>query len=317
MGSGLEPIGLKPPLDRSGPVLYALGMEGPQTRALADHLNEMLNGRPVDKIIVPEHRWQANMLLLNCVGQVIQRVRSHGKWLFFDFSHGVTWLCELITRSKWAVRPWESPEVEGGEARDGRKKREPLITMYLRGNHGRGGGHSETGGLVATLTGHPIFYILASEKVRRHPEIATLGPDPLASSTFYDEFPYRLRQTPGRTVAAALLDQHVVAGLGNALKCEILYAMRFAPTVTVGALLASQVDHLAGTIVGLAATATTFAVKGEAFPYRAYDRAGLPCGVCGTEIAVDRSGQDAHLSWYCPTCQPVGKDPLLFDKPGE
>ena len=294
-------------------------MEGPQTRALADHLNELLAGRPVDRILVPEDRWQANVLLLNCVGQVVQRVRSHGKWLFIDFSHGVTWLCELITRSKWTVRPWKAEEEDRRGEDESGKKREPLITMYLRSGPVRvvGSGGAERGRLVATLTGHPIFYILPTDKVRQHPEIVSLGPDALASSSFYDDFPYRLRQTPGRTVAAALLDQHVIAGLGNALKCEILYAMRFAPTVTVGALMASQVDHLAGTIVGLVATATTFAVKGEAFPYRAYDRAGLPCGVCGTEIAVDRSGQDGHLTWYCPKCQPVGKDPLLFDKAQE
>jgi formamidopyrimidine-DNA glycosylase len=81
----------------------------------------------------------------------------------------------------------------------------------------------------------------------------------------------------------------------------------------VGALLASQVDHLAGTVVGLAATATTFAVKGEAYPYRVFDRAGLPCGVCKAQIVVDRSGQDGHLSWYCPQCQGAGRVPMLFE----
>lgn len=302
-------------------------MDGPQTRALAEHLNEVLAGRPVDKIIVPEHRWQANVLLLNCVGQVVQRVRSHGKWLFFDFSHGVTWLCELVTRAKWTVREeggngQAESEAEaaagaaGGAAPATAARREPLITVYLRGNRARLGTMATRRGptrVVATLTGRPIFYILTSDKVRQHPDIKMLGPDPLASAAFYDEFPYRLRQNPGRTVAATLLDQQVVAGIGNALKCEILYAMRFAPSLRVGALLASQVDHLSGTIVGLAATATTFAFKGERFPYRAYDRAGLACGICGSEIAVDRSGADAHLTWYCPTCQPVGKEPLLFD----
>src|ERR1700744_5201388 len=82
-------------------------MEGPQTRALAEHLNDVITGKLVERILVPEHRWQANMLLLNCVGQVVQRVRSHGKWLFFDFSHGVTWLCQLITKAKWTVVPTE------------------------------------------------------------------------------------------------------------------------------------------------------------------------------------------------------------------
>ena len=83
--------------------------------------------------------------------------------------------------------------------------------------------------LRAVLTGHPIFYILPTDKVRHHPDIQSLGPDPLASSTFFDEFPYRLRQNPNRTVASALLDQQVVAGLGNALKSEILLPCAFHP----------------------------------------------------------------------------------------
>ena len=162
------------------------------------------------------------------------------------------------------------------------------------------------------LVGRPIFYILPTEKAKSHPEIRTLGPDPLSTATFHDDFPYRLRQNPGRTVASALLDQGIVAGLGNVLKCEILFSMRFAPCVRVGTLFASQIDHLAGTIVGLAATATTFAVKNEKFPHRVYDRSGLPCTVCNAEIVADRSGEDGHLTWYCPACQPLGQEPLLF-----
>ena len=104
-----------------------------------------------------------------------------------------------------------------------------------------------------------------------------------------------------------------MAGLGNMLKCEILFATRFSPAVRVGTLLSSQVDFLAGTVVGLVATAATCASKGQAFPHRVYDRAGLACGICGTEIVVDRSGQDAHLTWYCPACQPVGREPTLFN----
>ena len=103
-----------------------------------------------------------------------------------------------------------------------------------------------------------------------------MGPDPLATSTFYDEFPYKLRQNPGRTVAAALLDQEVVAGRQHPQVRDSSSPCSSRPTVRVGALLASQIDHLAGSIVGLSATATTFAVKGEPFPYRVYDRARPP-----------------------------------------
>ena len=287
-------------------------MEGPQTRALAEHLNDVITGKLVERILVPEHRWQANMLLLNCVGQVVQRVRSHGKWLFFDFSHGVTWLCQLITKAKWTIVPTEengrylldpaSPAVV-----DTTKplKRPPLITVSFRTK-------ASTPPLVAILTGPPAFYILPTNNVWSHPEIRALGPDPIGSPAFHEDFSYRLRQHPTRTVAATLLDQEIVAGLGNALKCEILFATRFSPSAKVGALLASQVDRLATNVVALVATATTFAGKGLPYPYRVYDRAGLPCMTCNTEIAVDRSGQDAHLTWYCPTCQPVGQEPTLF-----
>jgi len=263
-------------------------MEGPQTRALAEHLNETITGKPVQRILVPENRWQANVLMLNCVGHAIQRVRSHGKWLFFDFSHGVTWLCQLITKAKWTVL------FEEGEP-----KKRALITLQLRDR-------------VAVLTGRPIIYILPSDKVASHPEVKAMGPDPLSTATFQDDFPYRLRQLPHRTLAAALLDQEVVAGIGNMLKCEILHTSCFSPTLRVGAMLASQIDSLAGTLVELLTAAATFAIKGQPYPYRVYDRAGLPCEICGTEITADRSGQDGRLTWHCRTCQTVGREPTLF-----
>src|SRR4051794_27706723 len=183
-------------------------MEGPHTRALAERLNEALTGKPVEQILVPENRWQANVLLLNCVGQVIQRVRSHGKWIFFDFSHGITWLSQLITRAKWTVLTGDRARLAGRPSPQpppaAPRVREPLITVHLRAPQPP----------AVVLTGHPIFYILPTDKVRTHPEIKALGPDPLSTSTFYEDFPYRLRQNPGRTVAAALLDQEVIAGLG-------------------------------------------------------------------------------------------------------
>jgi endonuclease-8 len=290
-------------------------MEGPQTRALAEHLNDAITGKFVERILVPEHRWQANVLLLNCVGQVIQRVRSHGKWLFFDFSHGVTWLCQLITKAKWTIVPTEENErylqplstpASADSAKPARRSAAPLITVAFRSR-------ASAPPLVAILTGHPAFYILPTNKVWSHPEIHVLGPDPIGSPAFHDEFTYRLRQHPARTVANCLLDQEIVAGLGNALKCEILFTTRFSPAARIGTLLASQIDRLASSIIAQVATATTFAGKGMPFPYRVYDRAGLPCSVCTAEIAVDRTGQDAHLTWYCPTCQPIGQEPNLFN----
>src|SRR5271169_5105475 len=108
-------------------------MEGPQTRALAEHLNDVITGKLVERILVPENRWQANMLLLNCVGQVIQRVRSHGKFLFFDFSHGITWVCQLITKAKWTIVPSEeAPAYLSDTPSLLKPARRPLITVSFR-----------------------------------------------------------------------------------------------------------------------------------------------------------------------------------------
>ena len=97
------------------------------------------------------------------------------------------------------------------------------------------------------------------------------------------------------------------------LKCEILYATRFSPTVRIGSLLASQIDYLSATLAGLMTTASLFAAKAQPYPYQVYDRAGLPCAICQTEITVDHSGQDGHLTWHCPTCQTLGREPTLFN----
>src|ERR1700743_779713 len=124
-------------------------MEGPHTRALAENLNDVITGKLVERILVPEHRWQANVLLLNCVGQVIQRVRSHGKWLFFDFSHGVTWICQLITKAKWSIFPPAeiSTYLEENSIASLKPARRPLIPVTFRTR-------SAEPPIVAILTGH-------------------------------------------------------------------------------------------------------------------------------------------------------------------
>jgi len=116
----------------------------------------------------------------------------------------------------------------------GRKSRTPLMTVHLRGAEGQT--------LIAVLTGHPIFYIVPPKRSpsRRH---QIPWADPLASSTFYDEFPTGCAKTPAVRWRRRC-STRIIAGLGNTLKCEILFEMRYAPSVRVGALLASQLTTL-------------------------------------------------------------------------
>ena len=267
-------------------------MEGPQTHALADSLTDAVAGHPVERINVPAGRWQANVLLHNCVGQVIQRTRAHGRWLFLDFSHGVTWATEMIAKSTWTLRPAGEPDrVLPGL---------PLLSLELRS------------GTKACLTGRPVFLTLPTETLLSHADLRTLGPDPLTSADYLVEFPQRLRRATNRTVAAALLDQDIVAGLGNPLKCEVLFSAGMAPATRVGALLASGVDQVCRSVADVYAHAVAAARLGEDPEFAVYDRAGEPCPRCGSDIAVDRSAGDGHHSWFCPVCQKPAEPGSLF-----
>ena len=265
-------------------------MEGPHTHALADALADALTGRPVDRIDTPTGRWQANVLLHNCVGQVIQRTRAHGKWLLLDFSHGVTWASELLGKSTWAVSTAAAGESAAAD----------LLALTLRD------------GTRATLIGHPAFLTLTTEHLFTHADLKELGPDPMTSADYAIEFPQRLRRAAARTVGAALTDQHIVAGLGNPLKCEVLFAAGLGGGARVASLLASQVDRLVDITAGLYRDVYSAARRNTPFDYAVYDREGQPCPRCGGDIAVDRTSGNAYPTWFCPLCQKPAEVRTLF-----
>lgn len=277
-------------------------MEGPQTRALAEVLHGALTAAPVDRIDVPEHRWQANMLLMNCVGQVIQQVHSYGKWIFFDFSHGISWACHLLAQSTWRVHV---PRDDGPERFIRADSRPPLIRMILRnGNEG-------------ILTGRPILLTLPTETLMNHAQLKDLGPDPLNSKFQPELFLTRLRSAANRALASALTDQHVIAGIGNRLKCEILFTARLAPDIRLADLYASQLSSLVDPIQKTMRAEYDFYLShgvNESPSSAVYDRAGESCHVCGSEIMADRNAGDGHWTWYCPACQKTPPQPTLFDK---
>ncbi len=276
-------------------------MEGPQIRALADLLHDALAGAPVDRIDVPEHRWQANMLLMNCVGQVVQQVRSHGRWIFFDFSHGVSWACYLLAQATWRIVDHRDSLADRFVRADGRP---PLIRMHLRD------------GREAVLAGRPLFLTLPTDTMMNHAQLKELGPDPLSKNFQPELFFTRMRAAATRALASALTDQHVVSGIGNQMKCEILFAARLAPNIRVADLFASQMTELIAPMQKTMQDAYRFYSESGIdadLPFAVYDRAGEACGVCGTEIQADRTAGDGHWSWYCPHCQKLPDKPTLFD----
>ena len=148
-----------------------------------------------------------------------------------------------------------------------------------------------------------------------HPWFAGLGPEPL-SAAFDVE---RLRTAfAGRKQGpkTLLLDQRVVAGLGNIYVCEALNRARISPFKPAGGVSAARLARLVPEIKAVLAeaiqaggsTLRDFAQTDGALGYfqhrfRTYDRAGQPCRNDGCKGVIDRKLQAGRSTFYCPVCQ--------------
>ena len=148
-----------------------------------------------------------------------------------------------------------------------------------------------------------------------HPLLAHLGPEPLGEA-FTPEVLVRAfagRRTP---VKAALLDQRIVAGLGNIYVSEALYRAGISPVRLAGSLpperVALLVSHIKDVLTeAIAAGGSSLRDHRQAngelgyfqHAFRVYGREGAPCPTPGCTGTVQRIVQSGRSSFYCPLCQ--------------
>jgi formamidopyrimidine-DNA glycosylase len=127
--------------------------------------------------------------------------------------------------------------------------------------------------------------------------LATLGPDPIADGCNLS----RLRRT-SRPVKVALLDQRLVAGVGNIYASESLWRARINPRRRADRLRPEQVHALERAIVMSLRKAIKYGPRiFEVQQFAVYERAGRPCRRCGT--AIRRTVQAQRSTYFCTKCQ--------------
>lgn len=155
--------------------------------------------------------------------------------------------------------------------------------------------------------------VLARARERAHPALAVLGPDPLTEGID----PVALHAIARRkrsTLKSFLLDQGVLAGVGNIYASEALWRAGLRPTTRAFRLTAERTRRLASAITEVLHDALTKggtslrdfvdadgAEGGNAEYLQVYDREGEPCFRCQTPIR--RSVHQGRATYYCPTCQ--------------
>jgi endonuclease VIII len=198
-------------------------------------------------------------------GRRLERVEAVGKNLLLTFEGGMVLRSHLRMHGRWRVEP-------AGRSISGKP------WLVLRG-----------GEWQAVQRGGPVLS-LGRGGVDR------LGPDIMASLPDLDGMLARCRATDQRrALGEALLDQRLVAGIGNMWKAEVLFVSRVKPWVP----LADVPDAALRGVLSEAASMMQ-SQRRERFVYR---RAGRPCRRCGAIVRSWPQGDDARMAYWCPSCQ--------------
>jgi endonuclease-8 len=210
-------------------------------------------------------------------GRRLARVEARGKHLLFDFG-------ELSLHSHLGM--------SGGWHlyRHGARWRRPRSSAWavLSG-----------GGWDAVQLGGPTLQVMKSERLRRDPQIARLGPDVLAEDFDEDAIVAAMRAESTRTLGDALLDQHLVAGIGNIFKSEACFAAGIDPWRAVGELT----DEDLGSVLAAARGLMLEAVRSGRHPPRVYRRRQGLCPRCRGPISWRGQGDANRTTYWCPRCQ--------------
>jgi endonuclease VIII len=154
-------------------------------------------------------------------------------------------------------------------------------------------------GVDAVQFGGPTLRLLSADKARRDPQLARLGPDILAPDFEPEPVMAAMRGDPSRGLGDALLDQTLVAGIGNIFKSEACFAARVDPWRAVGGLSDEELREvlLAAREQMLAAVAS-----GGRHRFAVYKARGR-CPRCRGPIRSRGQGDANRTTYWCPRCQ--------------
>ncbi len=256
--------------------------EGDTVHHAAEQIRSVLLDRVPDEISTPHPRHRAERWPERLAGRAVRAVDAHGKHLFVRFDGELTLHSHLRMTGAWGVH------------REGARWKRAARRAWLVIGAGEWS--------VVEFDG-PVLELMRESRTRFDRRLAALGPDVIGERFDTDAFLARLRaQERSRAIGDALLDQRVLAGIGNVWKSESCFAAGVSPWRELGRLR----DEEAVAIAAFAHERMGRSAAGDGFsrrPRAVYKRAGLPCERCGTPIRSHGQGDDNRTTYWCPGCQ--------------
>ncbi|MCW2523863.1 MAG: nei [Frankiales bacterium] len=261
--------------------------EGDTVFLTAQRLNAALSGQVLTRfeLRVP------TLARASAVGETVREVVPVGKHILARLSDGRTLRSHLRMDGAWRVQPASRTRPQGKD----------YEVRALLGTARQ---------LAVGYRLHDLALVPSTEEASL---IGHLGPDLLDPGFDLAEavrrFEASAAREPGRAIGDALLDQRLVAGIGNVYKCELLFLHRLNPWLAVGetpdlAAVLTDASRLLRANSGRFTRSTTgWTQPGQ--QYYVYGRAGKGCRRCGTAVRKDEQGDPSleRVLYYCPTCQ--------------
>jgi endonuclease-8 len=228
-------------------------------------------------------------------GRIIESVTSRGKHLLMTFSGDLVLHTHMRMHGTWHIyRPGERWRMAAKDMR------------VVVG----------TDAYEAIGFNIPVAEFLTARELGAHEILSALGPD-LASPAFDADEAARRIAARTDTIETVLLNQRVLAGIGNEFKSEVLFVARVNPFVRASDLPPDVVMRIIDTArrlmrmsitprdkaLTLAAGRRTTGMLNPKDKVYVYGRSGQPCRRCGTPIVSEKTGADARPTYWCPSCQ--------------
>jgi endonuclease-8 len=234
------------------------------------------------------------------VGRTIERVESAGKHHLIVFGGDLILRTHMRMNGSWHLyrhgeRWWRGPQ-----------------TMRVR---------IDTADWVAVAFNVPVAELVTPRELATRDPVAKLGPDLLGREFDRDEAVRRLVASAHQPIAMSLLDQRLVAGIGNIYKSETLFLAGVHPFTPSGSVTRQVLEQVLDIARGLLKDNVVDGTSPRIQTYRnlrmtdpatkhdeslwVYGRAGKPCRKCGTPIEMKKMGVEARSTYWCSKCQAV------------
>ena len=286
--------------------------ELPEVETVRRGLAEVMEGRRVELVEVRRHDLRIPVpddFALRLKGRTLEKLGRRAKYLVGEFDDGTVLLAHLGMSGRMIIETPDDSAQASPENRPGNFVHDP--GKHARHEHivfhvGNGTvirfSDPRRFGLM-TLTDRDSF---AGHKLIRH-----LGPEPTGEDFTGPVLAARLKgkHTP---IKAALLDQRVVAGVGNIYACEALYAAGLSPRRQASTVQGRRADRLAAAVrdvLGEAIAAGGSSLRDHVAPtgelgyfqhsFKVYGRTGEPCPGCDCGQSVQRIVQSGRSTFYC------------------